>query len=110
VALGRLWRLPLSAVLADATGLLLDLRSEAYAALGPLPDRESAVFVRVVSEDPSGRRRALNHFNKKGKGEFTRRLLEAGIDHPDLESLLAWSASVGVRLERGAPGEVDLVV
>ena len=110
VALGRHWRAPLSAVLSGTEGLLLDLRSEAYAGLGPSPARENAVFVRVVSEDASGRRRALNHFNKKGKGEFTRRLIEAGVDHPDVDALLEWAATAGIRLERGAPGELDLVV
>jgi cytoplasmic iron level regulating protein YaaA (DUF328/UPF0246 family) len=110
VALGRLWRGPLGEVLAATPGLLLDLRSEAYAGLGPLPDRPDAVFVRVVSEDGEGRRRALNHFNKHGKGAFVRRLVEAGVVHPDVASLLAWAGTAGIRLERGAPGELDLVV
>ena len=110
VSLGRLWRAPLAALLASVEGLLIDLRSEAYASLGPLPQRADAVFVRVVSEDDTGRRRALNHFNKTGKGAFTRRLIEAGIDHPDIDGLLSWAARAGVRLERGAPGELDLIV
>jgi cytoplasmic iron level regulating protein YaaA (DUF328/UPF0246 family) len=110
VALGRLWRAPLGDLLAVTEGLLVDLRSEAYAALGPLPAREDAVFVRVVSEDAAGRRRALNHFNKQGKGVFTRRLIEAGIDLPDVDALLAWAMGSGIRLERGAPGELDLLV
>lgn len=88
--------------------LVLDLRSEAYAALGPAPD--GAWFVRVVADDGDGRRRALNHFNKHGKGELVRRLLDAGIDHPDPAWLLAWAAASGIRLEHGAPGELDLVV
>jgi cytoplasmic iron level regulating protein YaaA (DUF328/UPF0246 family) len=110
LTLGRLWRAPVSAVLGGTDGLLLDLRSEAYAALGPLPPREDAVFVRVVSVDGEGRRRALNHFNKKGKGEFVRRVLEAGIVHQNVASLLSWAADAGVRLEPGAPGELELVV
>jgi cytoplasmic iron level regulating protein YaaA (DUF328/UPF0246 family) len=110
VSLGRLWREPLAAVLASTEGLLLDLRSEAYATLGPLPKRPDAVFVRVVSEDDAGRRRALNHFNKTGKGAFTRRLLESGVDHPDVDSLLRWAAGSDVRLEPGADGELDLIV
>lgn len=104
------WRDVVARVLDATPGLLLDLRSEGYAELGPLPSRDDAVFVRVVSEDATGRRRALNHFNKKGKGVFARELLLAGVDHPDVASLLAWSADHGIRLERGAPGELDLVV
>lgn len=103
------WRDGVSMAVAAESGLILDLRSEAYSALGPIPDRDDAVFVRVVTEQ-GGRRRALNHFNKAGKGTLTRALLLAGIDHPDVASLLDWSASAGVRLERGAPGELDLIV
>jgi cytoplasmic iron level regulating protein YaaA (DUF328/UPF0246 family) len=110
ISLVKLWRPPLAALLASTEGLLLDLRSEAYASLGPLPERPDAVFLRVVSEDATGRRRALNHFNKMGKGAFTRRIVEAGIVHPDVDSLVAWATGAGLRLERGAPGELDLVV
>ena len=106
--LGRIWRAPLSAALATQVGLVLDLRSEGYAALGPAP--AGSLYLRVVSADGDGRKRALNHFNKKGKGAFTRRLLLAGIDHPDADALLAWAAAEGVRLEPGVPGELDLVV
>ena len=88
--------------------MIVDLRSEGYAALGPAP--AGSVYLRVVSEGDDGRRRALNHFNKQGKGAFARRLLLAGIDHPDVASLVAWSRAEGLRLEPGAEGELDLIV
>lgn len=110
IALGRHWRAPLAEVIAQHDGLLLDLRSEAYAHLGPLPLRPDAVFVRVLSEDEQGRRRALNHFNKSGKGSFVRLLIEAGRVHDDVDALLGWAVSVGVRVSRGVAGELDLVV
>ncbi|MEO5535179.1 MAG: peroxide stress protein YaaA [Pseudolysinimonas sp.] len=105
---GRIWRTPLSTAVAGIPGLLLDLRSEGYAHLGPIPNRPDAVYLRVVSEDGAGRTRALNHFNKKGKGAFTRALLLAGIDHPDVDSLLEWARNSGIHLEPGVPGELDL--
>lgn len=110
VALKKLWREPISGVLAARSGLILDLRSEGYAALGPVPARDDAVYLRVVSEGADGRRLALNHFNKSGKGAFTRQLLEAGIDHADVDGLLSWARDRGIRLDRGAPGELELVV
>jgi cytoplasmic iron level regulating protein YaaA (DUF328/UPF0246 family) len=109
-SLGKIWRPPLTALLAEREGLIVDLRSEGYAALGPAPHRADSVYLRVVSEAADGRRRALNHFNKKGKGAFARRLLLAQIDHADVASLLGWAAADGIRLEPGAPGELDLVV
>lgn len=108
--LGKIWREPLAATLAAREGLILDLRSEGYAALGAVPDRVDSVYLRVVSEGTDGRRRALNHFNKQGKGAFARKLILAEIDHPDVPSLLAWAAAEGIRLESGRSGELDLVV
>lgn len=108
--LKRRWAGPLAGVLAATDGLLLDLRSAGYVALGALPDRADAVTVRVVAEDVEGRRRALNHFNKHGKGSFVRKLVLAGIDHPDVESLLDWARSDGIRLDRTGDRMLDLVV
>jgi cytoplasmic iron level regulating protein YaaA (DUF328/UPF0246 family) len=88
--------------------LVLDLRSEAYVTLAPAPRR--SWYLRVLSDDPTGRRVALSHFNKKSKGEFTRAIIAAGVDHPTVDSLLEWAAGSGWQLEPGAPGELDLVV
>lgn len=109
LALKTLWAGPVSEAIAQTPGLVLDLRSEAYAALGPVADRAETAFVRVVSEE-GGRKRALNHFNKAGKGRFVRALLDARIDHGSVGALLDWAQGAGIRLERGAPGELDLVV
>ena len=108
--LRALWSGPVAQVLAEEPGMILDLRSEAYVALGPAPARAESWFLRVVTESPDGRQRALNHFNKKAKGEFTRALLVAGIDHPDAASLMVWASASGIRLEPGGAGELVLVV
>jgi cytoplasmic iron level regulating protein YaaA (DUF328/UPF0246 family) len=106
--LGAHWRAAISRELAAASGLVLDLRSEAYVALGAAP--EGSWFLRVVTEEPDGTQRALNHFNKKGKGEFVRALLLAGTVHESIESLLDWAECSGIRLLRGETGELLLVV
>ncbi|MEV8255052.1 peroxide stress protein YaaA [Rhodoglobus sp. NPDC076762] len=102
------WREPASQVLGALGGLQLDLRSEAYSQLGAT-SRDS-VYLRVVTEGPGGKRVALSHFNKKSKGVFTRALISAGIHHSSVDSLLEWSRDAGHRLERGAAGELDLIV
>jgi cytoplasmic iron level regulating protein YaaA (DUF328/UPF0246 family) len=96
---------------ADAEGaggrLVLDLRSEGYADLAPLPVQGNVYYVRVVTRGADGSVRALNHFNKKGKGEFLRALAIDGAvtkDISSLEDLLTWAASAGVTLELGVPG------
>lgn len=108
--LRRHWRAPIAAELDSVDGLVVDARSEAYASLGPAPRRDDSVYLRVVSASESGRRIALSHFNKKAKGQFARALVESGNDHASVDSLLTWAGSAGFTLERGAAGELDLVV
>lgn len=109
--LRRLWAEPTRAALHAVRGLVVDLRSEAYAALGPIPGGVASTYLRVVTEGPDGTARALNHFNKKAKGELTRLLAS---DRPSLASpddLVAWGESVGIVLRAGArDGETELVV
>lgn len=107
LSLRRHWRQAVTEALVATDSLVIDLRSDSYIALGPAP--ASAVTVRVVSEDARGRRTALSHFNKAGKGRFARSLVESGIAHADVDSLLEWAASRDIRLDRTESG-VDLVV
>ncbi len=106
--LGRTWRQAISVELEQLPGLILDLRSESYVGLGPAPER--SYFLRVVTEDANGTRRALNHFNKKAKGEFVRAVLCDSADLPDVVSLLAWAKTREIRLEPVGQGELQLVV
>lgn len=108
------WRSPVAEVLTETEGLVLDLRSERYAELGPAPDRAGSVFVRVVADDGDGRRRALNHFNKQAKGRFTRALLQQRPALTGVADLMEWSASAGFVIDAGdaaagAVREIQLV-
>jgi uncharacterized protein len=107
-SLSKLWRDANAAVLDGQRGLVLDLRSESYVHLGPAG--EGSYFLRAVTEDGSGTKRALNHFNKHGKGELVRALAQSGRPFESVEELLHWSRSEGLRLERGVAGELDLIV
>lgn len=110
MTLKRHWAPVLAPVVAAVPGPILDLRSEGYAALGPLPRRDDALFVRVVSIGDDGVARALNHFNKKGKGAFVRALLENGPVPASLDGVMVVAAELGWPLRPGAPGELELVV
>ena len=107
-SLAKIWREANARVLGLEPGLVLDLRSESYVHLGPAG--AGSVFLRVVSDDGSGHRRALNHFNKHGKGELVRALGVAGVDFQSVDELTEWARSAGINLAPGAPGELDLVV
>ena len=110
LSLRRLWGEGVAAELDRRPGLVLDLRSEAYAALGQAPRREGSYYLRVLAEGGDGRRTALSHFNKRAKGEFTRAVLDAGNDHDSVDSLLEWATHSDIRVEHGAEGELNLVV
>lgn len=103
------WSAAVAGELAGA-GPILDLRSVGYAALGPLPERDDAVYLRVLSRGPDGAARALNHFNKKAKGEFTRAFLTAPVQPNTLADLLDWAPTAGLVLERSGERELALVV
>lgn len=72
--LAPLWRPALEPVLAEQRGLVIDLRSGAYAALARVP---GAVQVRVLRET-DGRRTVVSHDNKWTKGRLARALCEHG--------------------------------
>ena len=91
-------------------GLVLDLRSAGYAALGPAPVRPDSLYLRVVTQASDGRTRALNHFNKTAKGTFSRALIEHAESFDCVIDLLDWAESAGFTLRPGAAGELDLVV
>lgn len=105
----RYWAAATTAALAAAEpSFLLDLRSEAYGALGPIPDPVASAYVRVVARADDGQVRALNHFNKKAKGELVRRLAETGARIGDRADLMRWARANDVELhDRGA--EIELV-
>ena len=99
--------------------LVLDLRSEGYSALAPVAPAENTVYLRVVTKGENGQLRALNHFNKKGKGEFVRALAKDSANTSNIssaEELIAWGKTKNLILEPGAeatadwPAELNLVV
>ncbi|UTT51566.1 YaaA family protein [Microbacterium maritypicum] len=107
-ALRRHWAEATSAAIAEADpSFVLDLRSEAYVALGPVPGSVSSAYVRVVTAHG----RALNHFNKKSKGLLVRAIAEDRPRVSSLRGLRAWAQKRGIVFRDGAePGTVELVV
>lgn len=107
-ALRRHWsRATTEAMASEDPDFLLDLRSEAYVALGPVPDSVPSSYVRVVTDHG----RALNHFNKKSKGLLVRALAEDRPRVRSLRTLRTWAASRGLMLRRtDNPGVEELVV
>lgn len=110
-ALKRLWADAVgAALLTAAPAFVLDLRSEAYAALGPVPASVPSVFLRVVTDGADGTARALNHFNKHAKGAFVRALATGRPRIGSMAGLRRWADAAGWELRDRVPGEWQLVV
>lgn len=107
--LRRHWATAVTAALADAApAFVLDLRSEAYVALGPVPASVGSAYVRVVTRGDNGAVRALNHFNKHAKGALVRRL---ALTRPRIASraaFLRWAADAGLTVQENARHEIEL--
>jgi uncharacterized protein len=101
------WRLVLPPLLAGIAGLVVDLRSGAYAALGPLP---GAVTVHVLSEDSRGRRRTVSHHNKAHKGQLARLLATAPREVSDADGVARIAQRNGLRVERTGEHALALLV
>jgi uncharacterized protein len=105
--LGALWRPALEPVLADLAGLVVDLRSGPYAGLARIP---GAVTVRVVSDEGSGRRLAVTHFNKAHKGKLARALATAPREPSTLGGLVRIATNADLRLEQTSDRGCELVI
>jgi len=79
-------------------GLIIDLRSKAYAELAPIPAEVSSLWVEVVSRESDGKLKALNHFNKRAKGLLIRAVLTAERAPETIADLTEISRAAGMEL------------
>lgn len=119
--LGRLrnvWSsvIPDAITAAEPRGVICDLRSAAYVALGPVPGEcaERTVVARVLQQKGS-QRVVVSHHNKATKGRLTRALLSGAAPKsvPDLAGMLG-AAGYRVELQPGknetSPWTIDVIV
>jgi cytoplasmic iron level regulating protein YaaA (DUF328/UPF0246 family) len=120
--IGRLasfWRPHLSAELPEHSrrGVVLDLRSGAYAAAWK-PDEalaERTVVARVMQRRADGSVQVVSHHNKATKGRLVRALVSQGTDPRSVGGMADLVASLGYAVDlvpqgRGRPARLDVVV
>ncbi|MDR9396928.1 peroxide stress protein YaaA [Pontimonas sp.] len=92
-----------------ADDFTIDLRSEGYRALAPLP-KGTGVFIRVVKDFDQAA--AVGHANKGAKGRLVRDLVTSKATIGSADELIDWARSHGWRMADapGAPGEVLLAL
>ncbi|MFC6286800.1 peroxide stress protein YaaA [Nocardioides sp. GCM10027113] len=111
------WRDALGPAVEDALGggLLVDLRSTAYAAFWKPPATLAprVATVRVLHES-GGTRKVVSHFNKATKGRIVRALLEDGANPRTPAALADALCDLGWKVEEDASGKastrLDVVV
>ncbi|WP_027346492.1 peroxide stress protein YaaA [Hamadaea tsunoensis] len=103
--LAAFWRKHLSL---PADGLVLDLRSSAYAAMWTPPADRTAT-VRVLHER-AGKRTVVSHFNKATKGRLLRDLLIAGVRPSTPAELAGALRDLKYTVEEARPGALDVIV
>ncbi|MEU3856126.1 peroxide stress protein YaaA [Streptomyces sp. NPDC028722] len=105
-ALAAHWRAPMAEVLpaAAAEGLVLDLRSAAYAAAWK-PKGEVAGRTATVRVLHAPTRKVVSHFNKATKGRIVRALLTAGAVPDNPAELVEALRGLGYVVEAEAPGK-----
>lgn len=113
-----LWASVLPAAIATAAprGVIWDLRSAAYAALGPIPaDLADRTAVTRVLQSQGTKRVVVSHHNKATKGRLTRALMSGPVPKsvPDLAGALG-EAGYRVELHPGkletSPWSIDVIV
>ncbi len=105
-ALAGHWRAPMAEVVPEAAadGLVLDLRSSAYAAAWR-PKGEVAGRTATVRVLHAPTRKVVSHFNKATKGRIVRSLLTAGTAPKDPAELVGVLRELGYVVEAEAPGK-----
>ncbi|POX64249.1 peroxide stress protein YaaA [Streptomyces sp. Ru62] len=104
-ALAGHWRAPMAEVLPTAAdGLVLDLRSSAYAAAWR-PKGEVAGRTATVRVLHAPTRKVVSHFNKATKGRIVRSLLTSGAAPKDPAELVGVLRELGYVVEAEAPGK-----
>ncbi|EDY60503.1 MULTISPECIES: peroxide stress protein YaaA [Streptomyces] len=105
-ALGTHWRTPMAAALTEAAGngLVLDLRSSAYAAAWK-PKGEVAGRTATVRVLHAPTRKVVSHFNKATKGRMVRSLLSAGVSPKGPAELVEALRELGYVVEASVPAK-----
>ncbi|WP_432137721.1 MULTISPECIES: peroxide stress protein YaaA [unclassified Streptomyces] len=103
-ALGAYWRAPMADALPEAAGdgLVLDLRSSAYATAWK-PKGEVAGRTATVRVLHAPTRKVVSHFNKATKGRIVRSLLTAGAAPEGPAELVEALRDLGYEVEAAAP-------
>ncbi|MCW4353899.1 peroxide stress protein YaaA [Hoyosella sp. YIM 151337] len=103
-SLRSMWRPLLSDALHGAdSGLVVDLRSGGYSALGPV---DGAITATVLTEQADGTRKVVSHFNKHHKGLLARALATTRAEPQNLTAVARVASRAGLKVEIASDREL----
>ena len=95
------WSDVCSDVLANREGLIVDLRSGGYSAMGKISQSADVVTVRVLQRMPSGPPKVVTHFNKATKGRLLRAIALAPQMVTSADDVAQVAAGLGADVQWG---------
>jgi uncharacterized protein len=95
----------------EVEGFVLDVRSEGYRSLAPVPSNRG-VYVALVTPGEPGSRPALGHANKAVKGKFVRELLASGETLESVADFADWGSKYGYEVDSSShqDGRIEVVI
>jgi len=107
--LAKLWSEPVGEVIANSSGVIVDLRSGGYEKLAPVPAAcaHRAVTLRVL-QDRAGTLSVVSHHNKATKGRITAGLLSLAREPRDVDGVVNALRDCDYRVQLGKPNRVGV--
>ncbi len=111
------WRDLVGEVINQTSGVIIDLRSQMYANLGPITAEAASrtVSARILLEK-NGKRSVVSHHNKASKGRLVRALIERSAPPATIDALmktlreLKWRCELSESKKAGLPATLDIIV
>ena len=111
------WRDHVGAIITQSSGVIIDLRSQMYASLGPIPSEvtDRAVTARILLER-NGKRSIVSHHNKASKGRLVRALAQRSAQPTSIDALmkalkeLSWKCELNESRKSGQQATLDIIV
>jgi hypothetical protein len=109
--ISRQWEPHVATLWEQVEGFVLDLRSEGYRSLGPVPEGRG-VYGALVQSGAVGSRKALGHTNKAVKGQLVQRLAVSRPTINSVEDFVEWGRQHGYDVDPHSHqgGRIDLVI
>ncbi|NBU85669.1 MAG: peroxide stress protein YaaA [Actinobacteria bacterium] len=102
-SLPKFWASACTELLAQESGLIIDLRSGTYTKLGPLPTESNSVIPKILQRMKSGPPKVVSHHNKATKGRILRAIVQSKTKIRSIDDLSNIISTLGADVEIKVP-------